>query len=81
MYDRENRFQMSSSSKINVDHDIEENIAYKPGTFRYQDLPTDQRKKLFDDRQKELNPCLKVRSAFVFYFISNPKNKLVLFCM
>ncbi len=48
------RFQMSSSDTI-------DNIAYKPGSFRYQDLPTDQRKKLFEDRQKELNPCLKVR--------------------
>jgi hypothetical protein len=45
---------MSSSDTI-------DNIAYKPGSFRYQDLPTDQRKKLFEDRQKELNPCLKVR--------------------
>lgn len=46
------------SSKID---DIDENIAYKPGTFRYQDLPSDRRRKLFDDRQKELNPCLTVR--------------------
>jgi hypothetical protein len=53
---------MSSSTTINADHDnSEDNIAYKPGTFRYQDLPTDKRRQLFDDRQRELNPCLKVR--------------------
>ena len=57
-----NRFQMSSSTTINVDHgNSDDNIAYKPGTFRYQDLPTDKRRQLFDDRQRELNPCLKVR--------------------
>jgi hypothetical protein len=51
-----------SSSTANVDNDnINENIAYKPGSFRYQDVPTDKRKQLFEDRQRELNPCLKVR--------------------
>ena len=60
---RINDFQMSSSSKIDVENEtIDKNISYKPGTFRYQDLPIDQRKKFFEDRQKELNPCLKVRS-------------------
>lgn len=59
-----NHFQMSSSN-MDVENDtIDKDISYKPGTFRYQDLPIDQRKKYFDDRQKELNPCLKVR-----YFI------------
>ncbi|CAF1259947.1 unnamed protein product [Adineta steineri] len=49
-----------SSSTINTNNDdVEENITYKPGTFRYQDLPPDKRKKLFEDRQRELNPCLK----------------------
>jgi hypothetical protein len=49
-----------SSSNINVEKEmIDKDISYKPGTFRYQDLPTDQRKKFFEDRQKELNPCLK----------------------
>jgi len=48
---------MSSST---MDDNIQENISYKPGTFRYQDLPTNKRKKLFEDRQKELNPCYKV---------------------
>ncbi|UJR27845.1 hypothetical protein I4U23_009110 [Adineta vaga] len=38
---------------------VNENISYKPGTFRYQDLPTDKRRKFFDNRQQELNPCLK----------------------
>lgn len=52
-----NRFQMSSST---MDH-TDENIAYKPGSFRYQDLPSDRRRKLFDERQRELNPCLQVR--------------------
>jgi hypothetical protein len=52
-----------SSSNIDLENEtIDKNISYKPGSFRYQDLPTDQRKKLFEDRQKELNPCLKVRS-------------------
>ncbi|CAF0832753.1 unnamed protein product [Rotaria sp. Silwood1] len=49
-----------SSSTIDVDSDnITEKISYKPGTFRYQDVPTNKRRKLFDDRQNELNPCLK----------------------
>lgn len=50
---------MSSSS--NIDSDVNKDIAYKPGTFRYQDLPSNQRRKFFDERQRELNPCLKVR--------------------
>jgi len=53
-----------SSSNMDIDNDhVKENIAYRPGTFRYQDLPPDKRKKLFEDRQKELNPCLKVRNS------------------
>jgi hypothetical protein len=52
-----------SSSNMDIDNDnIRENVAYKPGIFRYQDLPTNKRKKLFEDRQKELNPCYKVRN-------------------
>jgi hypothetical protein len=49
---------MSSSTMDNID----ENIIYKPGTFHYQDVPINKRKQLFEDRQKELNPCLKVRN-------------------
>ena len=50
-----------SSSTMNNDSDrIIANASYKPGYFRYQDVPMNKRKKLFDDRQNELNPCLKV---------------------
>jgi hypothetical protein len=52
---------MSSSTTADTTNDnIDVNISYKPGAFRYQDLPTDKRKKLFEERQRELNPCLKV---------------------
>ncbi len=50
---------MSSST---TDANNEENISYKPGTFRYQDVPIHKRKQLFEARQRELNPCLKVRN-------------------
>ena len=50
-----------SSSAMNNDGDrIIANAAYKPGYCRYQDVSTDKRKNLFEDRQNELNPCLKV---------------------
>ena len=48
------------SSEVKNDQ-IDKDISYKPGTFRYQDLPTEKRKQLFEERQRELNPCLKVR--------------------
>ena len=51
---------MSSSNEEAEKQSTDENISYKPGTFRYQDLPTDKRKKLFEARQIELNPCHKV---------------------
>jgi hypothetical protein len=53
---------MSSST---TDANNEENISYKPGTFRYQDVPIHKRKQLFEARQRELNPCLKVRNLTV----------------
>jgi hypothetical protein len=59
--DTNDRFQMTSAQNEVDDRRVVEDIPYKPGTFRYQDLPTEQRKKFFDDRQRELNPCLKVR--------------------
>jgi len=45
---------------------IDEKIAYKPGTFRYHDLPIDKRKQYFQARQEELNPCLHVSKIFLF---------------
>lgn len=50
-----------SSSTNDVDNEkFSENITYKPGVFRYQDLSSEKRKQLFQERQSELNPCLKV---------------------
>ncbi len=50
---------------MDVENDnINKDVSYKPGTFRYHDLPMNKRKKYFNDRQRELNPCLEVR-AFI----------------
>lgn len=58
---------MSSSTNDVKKERFEQNIPYKPGTFRYQDVPPDERKRLFKDRQLELNPCLKVRKLPLVY--------------
>ncbi|CAF0823776.1 unnamed protein product [Adineta ricciae] len=50
---------MTSTVTDTDEKSFQENISYKPGVFRYHDLPTKKRKELFDDRQRELNPCLK----------------------
>ncbi|CAF4763194.1 unnamed protein product, partial [Rotaria socialis] len=50
---------MSSSTDDLNKKRTEDNISYRPGTFRYHDVPPNERRKLFDDRQNELNPCLK----------------------
>ncbi|CAF4327661.1 unnamed protein product [Rotaria magnacalcarata] len=47
----------------------EDNNCYRPGVIRYHDVPPNERRRLFDERQNELNPCLKVRkNMFRFHF-------------
>ncbi|CAF0938120.1 unnamed protein product [Didymodactylos carnosus] len=48
----------NSFSKENLPSDSVSQ-AYKPGLYRYQELPIEQRKTIFRQRQEALNPCLK----------------------
>ena len=58
-----------SSSTADADDEADAALSYKPGVHRYQELLPEKRKKLFELRQRELNPCLKVR---YFTFIRIP---------
>lgn len=52
-----------SSDENKKDIPTRGDVSYKPGTFRYHEVPTSKRRVFFDERQLELNPCLKVRGV------------------